>query len=120
MRNRFVASIALALALLVSAVAARAESTKVIDNASLASGSSLVYDTGGARTLNVQVCGVGFTGEVVVKQGAAETALVASKTLPFAAISDCTGYYSLVPSTYTQITYTRTAGSLSVYLEILR
>ena len=112
--------VVIAIVLLVAAIIAVAESTKAIDNSSEASGSSPVFDTVGARTLNVQVCGVAFTGEVLVKQGAASVALVTTKTLPFTGLDDCTGYYSLVPSTNTQITFTRSAGALTVYLEILR
>ena len=120
MKIRFVAAVVVALAVLLSSGAAQAESVKVLDGVSAASGSSRVLDTGGARTLNVQACGTGFSGDIVVKQGAAQAALVTTKTITLTLNSDCTGYYSLVPSTYTQITYTRTAGSVTVYMEILR
>lgn len=92
----------------------------VLDNVSAASGSSAIVDTGGARTLNVQVFGAGFSGTVLVKQGAAPTTLATTQTIgPLTLNSDGTEYYSLVPSTYTQITYTRSAGAATVYLEIL-
>ena len=97
-----------------------AEVKVALSGVSAASGSSSVYDTGGARTLNVQVCGTGFSGEILVKQGANSAGLVTTKTITLTTNSDCTEYYSLVPSTVTQITYTRTAGSVSVYLEILK
>lgn len=117
--KRFFLSVLAAIALAV-ALDAAADTVKALDGVSAASGSSSVYDTGGARTLNVQVCGTGFTGAIVVKQGASSTALVTTKTISLTTNSDCTEYYSLVPSTYTQITYTRSAGSVTVYLETLR
>jgi hypothetical protein len=109
----------LVVALTIGATAV-AESTKILSGASEASGASLVYDTGGARTPNVQACGTDFTGVLTVKQGALEASLVTTKTITMTLNSDCTEYHSLVPSTYTQVTYTRTAGSVNVYLEVLK
>ena len=108
------------LALLVALLVAGSLSagvTTVLSGVSAASGTSGVIDTSGARTLNVQFCGTGFSGTGVVKQGATATTLVATKTVTFTTNSDCTEYYALVPSAFTEVTYTRSAGSLTAYLE---
>lgn len=118
--KRSLLTVLTAVGLLLWTLPVAAEVRTVLDNVSAASGSSSVYDTGGARTLNVQVCGTGFSGTVLIKQGSATTKLVTTKTITLTLNSDCTEYYSLVPSTYTQITYTRSAGSVTVYMETLK
>ena len=72
---------------------------RVIDGAIAASGASETIDTGSGRTVNVQVCGDAFTGQVVVKQGADPDWLLATKTLDLAAYSDGSEYYTLDRST---------------------
>jgi hypothetical protein len=91
--------------------------TTILSGVSAASGTSGVIDTSGARVINVQACGTGFTGTITAKQGATTSTLVATKTAALTTNSDCTTYWALLPSTYTEVTYTRTAGSLTVYLE---
>lgn len=94
--------------------------TTILSSVSAESGTSGVIDTSGARTLNVQFCGTGFSGTISVKQGAATTSLVETKALTLTTNSDCTNYYALVPSAFTEVAYTRTAGSLTAYLEYER
>jgi hypothetical protein len=118
--KRSLLTVLTAVGLLMWTLPAAAEVKTVLDAVSAASGSSAVIDTGGAKVLNVQVCGTGFSGTVLVKQGAAPTKVVTTKTFTLVLNSDCTNYYSLVPSTSTQITYTRSAGSVTVYLEVLK
>lgn len=91
--------------------------TTILSDVSAASGTSGVIDTSGARVINVQACGTGFSGTITIKQGAKTTTLVATKTATLTLNSDCTTYWALLPSTYTEVTYTRSAGSLTVYLE---
>jgi hypothetical protein len=108
------------LVALVVAVTASAGVTTVLSNVSAASGSSGEIDTSGAYSLNVQLCGTGFTGTVTVYQGAASGKLVATKTLTLTSYGTCAEYYSLDPSTLVKVDYTRTAGSLTAYLEYYR
>lgn len=91
--------------------------TTILSGVSAASGTSGVIDTSGARTLNVQACGTGFSGTLSIKQGAKTTTVVETKAVTLTLNSDCTTYYALVPSAYTEVAYTRSAGSLTVYLE---
>lgn len=91
--------------------------TTILNGVSAASGTSGVIDTSGARTLNVQACGTGFTGTLSIKQGAKTTTLVETKAISLTTNSDCTTYYALIPSAYVEVAYTRSAGSLTVYLE---
>ncbi len=105
---------------LVLAVSAYAGVTTILSGVSASSGTSGVIDTSGARTLNVQLCGTGFSGVVLIKQGAKTTTLATVKTVTLTTNSDCTEYYALVPSAYTEVTYTRSAGSLTAYLEYER
>lgn len=99
---------------------AMADAVKALDAASEASGVSKIYDTGGGRAINVQVCGTGFSGTVLVKQGEGTSSLVTTYTWTLTSNSDCTNYRKFEPSTYTQITYTRSAGSVSAYIGTLR
>lgn len=91
--------------------------TTILPSVSEASGTSGVIDTSGARTLNVWVCGAGFSGTVTIKQGPTATTLTETKALTLTTNSDCTESYALLPATLLEVTYTRSAGSLSVYLE---
>lgn len=91
--------------------------TTILPSVSAASGTSGVIDTSGARTLNVQLCGTGFSGVVLIKQGAKTTTLATVKTVTMTLNSDCLEYYALVPSAFVEVTYTRSAGSLTAYLE---
>jgi hypothetical protein len=91
--------------------------TTILTGVSAASGTSGVVDTSGARVLNVQLCGTGFSGTVSIKQGAKATTLVQTKAVTMTLNSDCTEYYALVPSAFVEVSYTRTAGSLTAYLE---
>lgn len=118
--KRFVPGLILAIALLLGTLDGAAAPIKVLDGVSAASGSSSVYDTSVARDINVQVCGTGFSGTVVVKQGESADALVTTYTWTLTTNSDCTNYRKLATSTYTQITYTRSAGSVTVYLGAIR
>lgn len=102
---------------LVLAVSASAGVTTILSGVSAASGTSGVIDTSGARTLNVWLCGTGFSGTATIKQGPTATTLTASKVVTFTTNSDCTESYALVPATYLEVTYTRSAGSLSAHLE---
>lgn len=108
------------LVALMVAAAASAGVTTVFSAVSAASGSSGEIDTSGAYTLQVQVCGASFSGSVTVYQGAASGKLTATKTLSLAGHNDCSEYYVLDPSTLTQVDYTRTAGTLTVFLEYYR
>ena len=118
--KRFVTGLILAIALLLGTLEGAAAPIKVVDGSSAASGSSSVYDTSVARDINVQVCGTGFSGAVLVKQGESADSLVTTYTWTLTTNSDCTNYRKLAGSSYTQITYTRSAGSLTVYLGAIR
>ena len=93
---------------------------KVFDGATAEAGASQVYDTQGAWKLSVQACGTGFSGVVYVNQGEAPNALTPTKTLTLTDYGDCSEYYLLDPSSYTQVSYSRTAGALTVYLGVFR
>lgn len=108
--------LALLVALLVTG-SLSAGVTTILSSVSAASGTSGVIDTSGARTLNVQACGTGFSGAITIKQGAVTTTVVATKTATLTLNSDCTTYFVLRPSAYTEVAYTRSAGSLTAYLE---
>lgn len=92
---------------------------RVIDGAVAASGASETIDTGSGATVNVQVCGDEFTGQVVFKQGADPDWLMTTKTLDLDGLDDGSEYYTLDRSTYTRIEFTRTAGALTVFVEVL-
>ncbi len=111
--------LSLLVALMVAA-AASAGVTTVFSGVSAASGSSGEIDTSGAYTLAVQVSGTGFSGTVTVYQGAVSGKLTATKTLTLTSYTGHSEYYLLDPSTLTQIDYTRSAGTLTVYLEYYR
>lgn len=105
------------LALILLALPAMAGVTTVFSTVSAASGSSGEINTSGGSQLRVQACGASFTGGLVIKQGAKTGALATTKTLTLTGLNDCSEYYWLNPSTLTQIDYTRSAGTLTVYLE---
>lgn len=113
-------SIILAALVAASFVAAAAGTRTVFNNVSELSGSSGPIDTTSCNALNVQVCGTAFSGAVVVSQGPTLTTLAAVKTLTLTTYTGCDEYYVLDLATYTQIDYTRTSGSMSVYLECLK
>lgn len=119
MRARLL-SLLLAVLVAVSFVTTAAGTRTVFDNVSALSGSSGPIDTTSCYALNVQVCGTGFSGAVVVSQGPTSTTLTAVKTLTLTTYTGCSEYYVLDLATYTQVDYTRTAGSMSVYLECLQ
>lgn len=109
--------VACVLALWLVSLPAVAGVVTVFSAVSGASGSSGEINTSGGSQLRVQVCGASFTGTVTIKQGAYTGKLTATKTLTLTGLDDCSEYYDMRLSTLTQIDYTRTAGTLTVYLE---
>jgi len=119
---------ALALAAVVfSSVAFAAARTVTIFNAeSAASGSytdaqgNAAERTAGAAYVRFQVCGSGFSGTVTAKQGALSTTLTDVKALTLTGVTGCTAvnYIKLSPAVWTGFAYTRSAGTVTVYLEL--
>lgn len=105
------------LVLILAALPAMAGVTTVFSAVSAASGSSGEINTSGGSQLRVQACGVSFTGTLTIKQGANTGKTTATKSLTLTGLNDCSEYYWLNPSTLTEMDYTRSAGTLTVYLE---
>lgn len=76
------------------------------------SGTSSEINTAGPNKFNVQVCGTGLDGTVLVYQGGLSGKLGLTKTITLSGYTGCTEYYWFNPSTLTQIGYTRTAGTI--------
>jgi hypothetical protein len=91
--------------------------TTLLSAASAASGASAEIDVSGNEYVNVQLVGAGFTGTVTISQGAASGALGATKALTLTDYTGATEYYALNPSTKLQVSYTRSAGTLTAYAE---
>ena len=77
--------------------------------------------TAGYSRIRFQVCGTGFSGTVTAKQGALATTTSDVKVLTLSSVTGCAAanYIKLDAATWTGFAYTRTAGSVSVYLELL-
>jgi hypothetical protein len=127
MKHRHVSKAALLAASVLLSVAALAARTVTIFNAqSAASGSytdaqgNAAERTAGYSYVRMQVCGTGFTGTVTAKQGANSTTLSDVKVLTLTGVTGCTAanYVKLNPAVWTGFAYTRTAGSVTVYLEL--
>lgn len=119
---------ALALAaVLISFVAlAEARTVRIFNAVSAASGSytdalgNAAERTAGYQFVRVQVCGTGFSGTVTAKQGANATTLSDVKVLTLSGVTGCTAanYVKLNAAAWTGFAYTRSAGSVTVYLEL--
>lgn len=97
-------------------VPAVAGTVTVVEDSSAASWSSAEYQLDNAVP-SFQVCGTGFDGTVVFKQGLKSGKLVATRTLTLSGYTGCTEYYQELPSTVAQFTGTRSAGTVTVYLD---
>lgn len=114
-----------AVVLSFSALAA-ARTVTIFSNVSAASGSytdaqgNAAERTAGYAYVRVQVCGTGFSGTVTAKQGANATTLSDVKTLTLSGVTGCTAanYVKLNPAAWTGFAYTRSGGSVTVYLEL--
>ena len=112
---RIILSALLASAIGFSAYAASGVAT-ILNGVSAASGTSGEIQTAGNTHLRVQACGTGFSGTLSIKQGEVTAKLTETKAVTLTTNSDCTTYYELRPSTLTEVAYTRSAGSVTVYL----
>lgn len=112
---RIILSALLASAIGFSAYAASGVAT-ILSGVSAASGTSGEIQTAGNTHLRVQACGTSFSGVVTIKQGEFTGKLTPTKTITLTSNSDCTSYYILQPSALTEVAYTRSAGTLTVYL----
>lgn len=91
--------------------------TTIFSAVSAASGASAEIDISGNQIVNVQVVGNGFSGTVTVSQGAVTAKLGAVKVLTLSTYTGATEYYTFNPATLLQVSYTRTAGTLTVFAE---
>lgn len=126
-KNNFFKTALVLAAVLVSFVALAAARTVAIFTAqSAASGSytdsmgNAAERTAGYQAVRMQVCGAGFTGTVTAKQGANATTTSDVKVLTLTGVTGCTAanYIKLERAAWTGFAYTRTAGSVTVYLEL--
>lgn len=119
-RTLLTAALILAAVLLPLTALAQARTVTVFSAVSAASGSSAAERTAGATHMRMQVCGTGFSGTVTAKQGALATTLTDVKVLTLSGVTGCTAanYVTLNPALWTGFAYTRTAGSVTVYLEL--
>lgn len=113
-------ALALAAVLISLTALAAARTVTVFSDVSAASGASAAERTAGYAHVRVQVCGTGFTGTVTAKQGANSTTLSDVKVLTLTGVTGCTAanYVKLNPAVWTGFAYTRTAGAVTVYLEL--
>lgn len=107
---------ALVLALVLVTAPAVAGTVTVIEDSSAATWSSSEYEINNAVP-SFQVCGTGFSGTVVFKQGLKTGKLVATRTLTLSSYTGCTEYYQELPSPVVQFTGTRSGGTVTVYLD---
>lgn len=106
----------LVLALAVCGIAYGAGVRTVLNAVSAASGTSGEIATQGNARLRIQACGTGFTGTLSIRQGESAANLTETKAVTLTLNSDCSTYYDLRPSSLLEVTYTRTAGSVTVIL----
>lgn len=119
-------ALALAAVLLSLTALAAARTVTIFNNVSAASGSytdaqgNAAERTAGAAYVRMQVCGTGFSGTVTAKQGALSTTLSDVKVLTLTGVTGCApaNYVKLNSALWTGFAYTRTAGSVTVYLEL--
>ena len=119
-------ALALAAVLFSLTALAAARTVTVFNAVSAASGSytdpqgNAAERTAGYAYVRMQVCGTGFSGTVTAKQGALSTTTAAVKVLTLSGVTGCTAanYVKLNPAVWTDVDYTRTAGSVTVYLEL--
>lgn len=116
----------LLLALCLAALPIRALRGDATDKYTTAiiSASSAATDTSGAirvfgpHRFNIMVCGTGFSGTYAVSQGPKSNKLGTTlAAVTMTTDSTCNQYTSFDPSTYVQVDTTRSAGSVTVYLE---
>lgn len=119
-------ALALAAVLLSLSALAAARVVTIFNAVSAASGSyvdsmgNAAERTAGYSYIRMQVCGTGFTGTVTAKQGTNATTTSDVKVLTLTGVTGCTAanYIKLSPALWTGFAYTRTAGSVTVYLEL--
>lgn len=104
------------LLIVLATVPAVAGTVTVVEDSSAATWSSVEYQLDNAVP-SFQVCGTGFSGTVAFKQGLKTGKLVATRTLTLTTYTGCTEYYQELPSPIVQVTGTRSAGSVTVYLD---
>lgn len=90
----------------------------VVDDSSAASGTVPAFRTAGYTVNHFQVCGTGFSGVVTALQGAKSTTTTATKVATISGLTGCSEYYLLNPSAWTGYSWTRSAGSFSLYREL--
>lgn len=125
-RNVLAAALILAAVLVPFTVLAEARTVTIFNAVSAASGSytdsrgNAAERTAGYQNIRFQVCGTGFTGTVTAKQGALATTTSEVKVLTLTGVTGCAAanYIKLNPATWTGFSYTRAAGSVTVYLEL--
>lgn len=125
-RNVLAAALILAAVLVSSTVLAEARTVTIFNAVSAASGSytdsrgNAAERTAGYQHIRFQVCGSGFSGTVTAKQGANSTTLTDVKTLTLSGVTGCAAanYVKLSPSLWTGFAYTRSGGTVTVYLEL--
>ena len=129
MKHRASFTAALIPAAVLFPFAARAETrvVTIFSGVSAASGSytdsrgNAAERTAGYLHVRFQVCGTGFSGTVTASQGALATTTTTVKTLTLSGVTGCSAanYIRLNPAAWTGFSYTRSGGSVSVYLELL-
>lgn len=107
---------ALILLAVLVAVPAVAGTVTVVENSTAASWTSTERTIDNAVP-SFQVCGTGFSGTVVFKQGLKTGKLVATRTLTLSSYTGCTEYYQELPSPIVQFTGTNSGGSVTVYFD---
>jgi hypothetical protein len=95
--------------------------SKIITNAVLAGQTGAMQSGADTSSVVITFCGTGFSGDVYVDTGSISTSLTQAWTATLVANSDCTTVYTEIPaSKWHRARWTRTAGTLNIWMAMTR